>query len=88
MEKSPCLYGWKEGAGHFWEGRRDLSTVFDETRGDWKKMSKEQLIAELKRFDNEVKTSIIYEDKPAKSEGNGARSALLRRHKEAVDCLG
>lgn len=40
-----CLYGWKEGAGHYWEGRRDLSTVFDETRGDWKKMSKEQLIA-------------------------------------------
>lgn len=66
----PCLYGWKEGAGHYWEGRRDLSTVFDETRGDWKKMSKEQLIAELKRFDNEVKTSIIYEDKPARSEAH------------------
>lgn len=33
-------------------------------------MSKEQLIAELKRFDNEVKTSIIYEDKPAKSEAH------------------
>lgn len=66
----PCLYGWKEGAGHYWEGRRDLSTVFDETRGDWKKMSKEQLIAELKRFDNEVKTSVIYEDKPARSEAH------------------
>lgn len=23
----PCLYGWKEGAGHYWEGRRDLTTV-------------------------------------------------------------
>lgn len=66
----PCLYGWKEGAGHYWEGRRDLSTVFDETRGDWKKMSKEQLIAELKRFDSEVKTSIIYEDKPSRSEAH------------------
>ena len=66
----PCLYGWKEGAGHYWEGRRDLSTVFDETRGDWKKMSKEQLIAELKRFDSEVKTSVIYEDKPARSEAH------------------
>lgn len=65
-----CLYGWKEGAGHYWEGRRDLSTVFDETRGDWKKMSKEQLIAELKRFDSEVKTSIIYEDKPSRSEAH------------------
>lgn len=66
----PCLYGWKEGAGHYWEGRRDLSTVFDETRGDWKKMSKKQLIAELKRFDSEVKTSIIYEDKPSRSEAH------------------
>lgn len=66
----PCLYGWKEGAGHYWEGRRDLSTVFDETRGDWKKMSKEQLIAELKRFDSEVKTTIIYEDRPSRSEAH------------------
>lgn len=70
LRHEPCLYGWKEGAGHYWEGRRDLSTVFDETRGDWKKMSKEQLIAELKRFDSEVKTSIIYEDKPSRSEAH------------------
>jgi site-specific DNA-methyltransferase (adenine-specific) len=64
----PCLYGWKEGAGHYWEGRRDLSTVFDETRGDWKNMTKDQLIGELKRYDQEVKTTIIYEDKPKKSD--------------------
>ena len=64
----PCLYLWKSGAGHFWEGRRDLSTVFDETRGDWPKMSKEQLIAELRRYDQEVKTTIIYEDKPKRSD--------------------
>lgn len=62
-----CLYGWKEGSGHYWEGRRDLSTVFDETRSDWKKMNKDELIAELKRYDQEVKTSIIYEDKPARN---------------------
>lgn len=62
-----CLYGWKEGAGHYWEGRRDLSTIFDETRNDWKKMSKEQLLAELKRYDHEVKTTVIYEDKPSKN---------------------
>ena len=63
----PCLYGWKEGSGHYWEGRRDLSTVFDETRSDWKKMNKDELLAELKRVDNEIKTSIIYEDKPARN---------------------
>lgn len=64
----PCIYGWKEGHGHYWDGRRDLSTVFDETRSDWKKMSKDELIAELKRYDQEVKTTIIYEDKPSRSE--------------------
>ncbi len=63
----PCLYGWKEGSGHYWEGRRDLSTVFDETRSDWKKMNKDELIAELKRVDSEIKTTIIYEDKPARN---------------------
>ena len=63
----PCLYFWKEGKGHYWEGRRDLSTVFDETRKDWRKMNKEELLAELKRVDNEIKTTVIYEDKPARN---------------------
>lgn len=62
-----CLYGWKEGKGHYWEGRRDLSTVFDETRKDWRKMNKEELLAELKRVDNEIKTTVVYEDKPARN---------------------
>lgn len=63
----PCLYGWKDGKGHYWEGRRDLSTVFDETRKDWRKMNKEELLAELKRVDNEIKTTVVYEDKPARN---------------------
>lgn len=25
----PCLYGWKEGAGHKWYGERDKTTVLD-----------------------------------------------------------
>ena len=62
-----CLYGWKDGKGHYWEGRRDLSTVFDETRKDWRKMNKEELLAELKRVDNEIKTTVVYEDKPARN---------------------
>ena len=63
----PCLYGWKDGKGHYWEGRRDLSTVFDETRKDWRRMNKEELLAELKRVDNEIKTTVVYEDKPARN---------------------
>lgn len=58
----PCLYGWKEGAGHYWDGRRDLTTVEDDTP-DYSKMSKEQLLQEIKN----VRTSIIYEDKPKRN---------------------
>ena len=64
----PCLYGWKEGAGHFWSGQRDLTTVIDEHKGNWKTMDKKALLDELKRIDNEIKTSIIYEDRPKRSD--------------------
>lgn len=32
----PCLYGWKEGAGHYWEGSRNLTTTIDD-RPNYKK---------------------------------------------------
>lgn len=28
----PCLYGWKEGAGHYWCGKRNLVTVIEENK--------------------------------------------------------
>lgn len=28
----PCLYGWKEGAGHFFTDKRNLTTVIDENK--------------------------------------------------------
>ena len=30
-------------------------------------MNKEELLAELKRVDNEIKTTVVYEDKPARN---------------------
>lgn len=64
----PCLYGWKNGANHYWNGRRDLTTVYDE-KPDYKKMNKEQLLQEITKLrgDN-VPNTIIYEDKPARNE--------------------
>lgn len=59
----PCLYGWKEGAGHYWDGRRDLTTVEDDTP-DYDKMTKDELLKEIKG----IRSSIIYEDKPKKSD--------------------
>ena len=64
----PCLYGWKNGANHYWDGRRDLTTVYDE-KPNYKKMSKEELLAEITKLrgDN-IPNTIIYEDKPARNE--------------------
>lgn len=64
----PCLYGWKNGANHYWDGRRDLTTVYDE-KPDYKKMSKEQLLGEITKLrgDN-VPSTVIYEDKPSRNE--------------------
>lgn len=28
-EHDPCLYGWKEGAGHFWRGGRRQTTILE-----------------------------------------------------------
>ena len=64
----PCLYGWKNGANHYWDGRRDLTTVYDE-KPDYKKMTKDQLLQEITKLrgDN-IPNTIIYEDKPARNE--------------------
>ena len=63
----PCLYGWKNGANHYWDGRRDLTTVYDE-KPNYKKMSKEELLQEITKLrgDN-LPNTIIYEDKPARN---------------------
>lgn len=58
----PCLYGWKEGAGHYWEGRRDLTTVEDDTP-DYSKMTKDELLQEIKG----IRQSVIYMDKPKRN---------------------
>jgi site-specific DNA-methyltransferase (adenine-specific) len=64
----PCLYGWKNGANHYWDGRRDLTTVYDE-KPDYKKMSKEKLLEEISKLRGEnIPSTIIYEDKPARNE--------------------
>lgn len=63
----PCLYGWKEGAGHYWDGRRDLTTVIDD-RPNYKTMDKNQLLEEIKKLRGEnIPSTIIYEDKPSRN---------------------
>lgn len=66
----PILYGWKDGAGHYFVNDRCQTTVF-ENKPDLDSMTREELadLAEklLAKLE-EIPTSIIHHDKPIRSE--------------------
>ena len=63
----PCLYGWKDGAAHYFIDDRTQSTVFED-KIDIDKLKKEELKDMLKIFlDNNMPTTVIHEDKPLKN---------------------
>lgn len=64
----PCLYGWKDGASHYFVDNRSLSTVIEEDEDNLKEMTKGELISYIKTMQENSPTSIFYEDKPARSD--------------------
>ena len=64
----PCLYGWKEGAAHYFKDSRTETTVIEDAP-DINKMSKEQLKEYVKELlKNEPASTVIHEDKPLRNE--------------------
>lgn len=64
----PCLYGWKEGAGHYFINDRTQTTVFED-KADLDKLSKEELKDMIKEIiEDKTPTTIIHEDKPLKND--------------------
>lgn len=61
----PCLYGWTEGAAHYFINDRTQSTVLEYPE-DLKKLKKEELIAIIEKI-NQEPVSVIKHDKPNKS---------------------
>ena len=59
----PCLYGWKEGDGHYFIYDRTQTSVFEKP-ADFDKMSKDDMVKLLKKIYSEVPSTIIHEDKP------------------------
>ena len=54
-EHEPCLYGWKEGAGHLWASDRKQTTVID-----WQRPSKAEIHPTMKPvglFDYQIKNN-------------------------------
>lgn len=65
----PCLYGWKEGAAHYFCDSRRESTVIEDEHPDISKMSKVELAEALREaWAQPVPTTALEFDKPSRSE--------------------
>lgn len=62
----PILYGWKEGASHYFIDDRTQRTVFEDVRKNVDKMSKAELLDLVSKI-LALPTTIIHDNKPAKS---------------------
>lgn len=67
-QHEPCIYGWKDGAPHYFTDDRTLRTVVDQWP-DFDKMDKSSLRDFCKRvFDQDaLATDIVREDKPSRN---------------------
>ena len=65
----PCLYGWKEGAAHYFIDDRTQDTVILEDDVDFESMKKPELIQYIKDLKGRYadQTSVLYEKKPMSS---------------------
>lgn len=67
-QHEPCLYGWKEGAAHYFIDDRTQTTLFEDARPDIAKMKKAEMQELLEKiYDDKISTTIIHEKKPAAS---------------------
>lgn len=65
----PCLYGWKDGASHYFIDDRSQSTVFEDAGVDYRKMKKDELLKIVLRLtDVSITNTVLYEDKPTKND--------------------
>lgn len=61
----PCYYGWKGGAGHYFFDSRKETTLIEDTKPDFKKMKKDELLKYLEGiFAERNATSVLHYDKP------------------------
>ena len=63
----PALYGWKEGAGHYFTPSRQETTTIEEEELDLESMKKEELKDLLERILDQPAT-VIYENKPKRND--------------------
>lgn len=65
----PCLYGWKDGASHYFINTRTLTTVLDSDEVNLDEMKKDELKDLIKKIlDTYPEVTVIDEKKPAKND--------------------
>ena len=68
-QHEPCLYGWKDGAAHYFLDNRKQSTVIEDLQPDLAHMKKAEMEALLKEiYAGDIATDVIREAKPNISE--------------------
>lgn len=73
----PCLYGWKEGAAHYFVKDRTNTTVIEEPEIDLTKLKKQELIEKLEQILQNSQTTILRHDKPRKSAEHPTMKPIL-----------
>ena len=64
-----CLYGWKDGAAHYFFDSRTETTVIEDAKPDPKKMTKAELVEFAQSVLTEKQASTVLEfDKPSRSD--------------------
>ena len=73
----PCLYGWKEGAAHYFTDDRTKTTVIED-KIDLKKLNKKELLDLLKEITSDkTKSTIIHCDKPTRNDVHPTMKPIL-----------
>ena len=73
----PCLYGWKEGAAHYFTSERTHTTVIEDTI-NVNKLTKDQMKKMLNEIlSDKTKSTIIHCDKPHRSAEHPTMKPIL-----------
>lgn len=73
----PCLYGWKEGAAHYFTEERIHTTVIEDII-DLKKLTKDQMRCMLQEImSDKNKTTVLHCDKPTKNSEHPTMKPIL-----------
>jgi DNA modification methylase len=67
-KQEACIYGWTDGAAHYFVDDRSQATVIEDKRIDISKMKKEEMRDLLREiFSDKVSTTVMDENKPARN---------------------